>query len=184
VTAESVCVFAGSMPDAFIPDCRRLVETCRKPGAVIVVDTYGPALKALVEAGDLWVMKPNLQELRELLGRDVADDSGEIVKAGRQIRGKVGTVLVSRGANGAVLITKDAAWRAAVHDAGRNALRTVGCGDYLLGGFLDGILADLTADNALARGVITATARAWGLTEHKTFAEVADSIIVDVARID
>lgn len=161
--AEAV-VFAGSMPEHQLEACASLVRQARDRGSRVAVDTSGAALKRMVREGGLYLIKPNLEELGELLGRHVENDAGSIISAGRALCRAVEIVLVSRGADGAIAITNDAAvgCRAAGQDSA--VVHTVGCGDYLLAGFLSqSVGGDL--QSALARGVKIATARARGLTE-------------------
>ncbi len=84
VSKGSVCVFAGVMPeDELAGDVVRIIKSCRKRNARIVVDTYGDALKRIIETGAVWMIKPNVEELRELLGEQVTDSPAGLVKAGR-----------------------------------------------------------------------------------------------------
>ena len=99
------------------------------------IDASGPPLAAAVDAGpDL--IKPNAEELAELVGRpltrlaDVVDAAAEIRKRG------VGTVLVSLGGDGALLVSADEVlhgWAPPVR-----VRSTVGAGDSTLAGFLAG----------------------------------------------
>ncbi len=83
VSKSSVCVFAGAMPeDKFLPDIVRMIEGCRGRGAKIVLDTSGPALREIVDAGWVWLIKPNVRELGELLGEDVDDNSAALREVG------------------------------------------------------------------------------------------------------
>jgi len=136
VQSGSACVFAGTMPGGrLLGDVVRLVELCKSRGAKIVLDTSGHPLKEIVDTGSVWLIKPNVEELSELLGEQVKDGPVSLVKAGRKLLDKVEMVLISRGAKGGVVVTKNGAWH------GRCASRakifsTVGCGDFLLAGFL------------------------------------------------
>jgi 1-phosphofructokinase len=111
----------------------QLVERARAAGARTAVDTSGPALAAVVPAApDL--LKPNHEELAELVGRslttlgDVADAAQALVTGG------VGAVLVSLGAQGALLVDREGATLAR---GPRVTVRsTVGAGDSTLAGFL------------------------------------------------
>jgi fructose-1-phosphate kinase PfkB-like protein len=64
--------------------------------------------------------------------------------------------------------------------AQRPALSTVGCGDYLLAGFLAGFEETRDARSALAGGLKVATARAWGWTEGKTWRQVEKEVAIAV----
>ncbi len=196
VSKGSVCVFAGVMPeDEFIGDVVRIIKSCRERGARIVVDTYGDALKRILEVGAVWLIKPNVDELRELLGGQVTDSPAGLVGAGRKLLDRVGIVLISRGKKGAVVVTNKGAWQGRCIGRGR-VLSTVGCGDFLLAGFLKGldpVRSKSSASNgvkdksdagpALGTAIKVATARAWGRTEGKSWFRTLREIKVAVERV-
>jgi 1-phosphofructokinase len=107
----------------------------RGVGTQVCIDASGPPLAVAVDTGpDL--IKPNAEELAELVGRplhrlaDVVDAAAEVRKRG------VGTVLVSLGGDGALLVSADEVlhgWAPAVR-----VRSTVGAGDATLSGFLAG----------------------------------------------
>jgi len=179
----SVCVFAGAMPeDEFFGDAVRIIKSCRERGGKIVVDTYGEALKRILETGAAWLIKPNVDELRELLGGQVTDSSAGLVKAGRKLLDKVEVVLISRGKKGAIVVTKEGAWRGRCIGRSR-VLSTVGCGDFLLAGFLKGLKDKSDAGSALGTAIKVATAKAWGRTEGKSWSRALREIKAAVERV-
>lgn len=183
VKSSSVCVFAGLMPESkFLDELVRIVKDCSERGAEIVVDTYGEALRWMVDAGRAWIIKPNVAELRELLGEQVADTPASLAKASERLLDKVATVLISRGRKGAVVVTRQGAWQGRCVGRGR-VLSTVGCGDYLLGGFLKS--SNDTSDVGLALKVAlkVATAKAWGWTEEKTWGQARHRIEIEGGRV-
>src|SRR5512133_2094836 len=84
-----------------------MVRACRAKGAKIVVDSYGPGLSAIVHLGGLWAIKPNVEELAELLGRSIGDRPEEIIRAARTLTDRVDLILVSRGRHGVIAVTAD-----------------------------------------------------------------------------
>jgi len=179
----SVCVFAGAMPqDELYGDVVRIIKSCRECDAKIVVDTFGKALKLIVETGDVWLVKPNVEELCELVGEQVGDKPAGLAKAGRKLLDRVATVLISRGKNGGVVVTKDGAWQGRCVGR-RKVLSTVGCGDYLLAGFLKGLKDKFDGGSALETAIKVATARAWGWTDKMSWLEARSKIKVQVRRM-
>jgi 1-phosphofructokinase len=165
VRRGSVCVFAGTMPDGkLLSEVVRIVKFCRDQGAKIALDTSGPALKQIVDAGVVWLVKPNVEELRELLGEPIKNTPRSLVKAGQKLLDKVEIVLISRGNKGAVVVTKEGAWHGRCV-GGAKVLSTVGCGDYLLAGFLKGLRDKLDIASALETAIKVATAKARAWTE-------------------
>jgi 1-phosphofructokinase len=139
-------VLSGSLPPGTAADwyatlTRALHETpCR-----VAVDTSGEPLRAVLtgpaDAGpDL--VKPNAEELAEALGLDaVGDDPHQVARHARLLVDHgTGAALVTLGANGAVLVTREGAWLAAPPPTVPRS--TVGAGDSALAGYL---LADLDA---------------------------------------
>ncbi|MCP4261515.1 MAG: hypothetical protein GY774_29035 [Planctomycetes bacterium] len=183
VKKGSICVFAGAMPeDEFIGDVVRIIKSCKQHGAGIVVDTYGEALKDILETGAVWMIKPNVEELRELLGEQVTDSPAALVRAGRKLLGKIDVVVISRGKKGAVLVTNKGAWKGQCVGKSR-VLSTVGCGDFLLAGFLKEFKYKPDAGSALGTALKVATARAWGRTEGKSWPKAMREIKVAVVRV-
>jgi fructose-1-phosphate kinase PfkB-like protein len=138
-------------------------------------------LKRIVSKGRLWIIKPNVEELRELVDKKIADKTGSLVKASRRLLNKAEIVLVSRGEKGAVVITEEGAWRCEILKSGE-VLYTVGCGDYMLAGFLQGLKEKGDLAFALEGAVKLGTARAMGLTDKKQ-GRVDKQIKVKVERI-
>lgn len=183
VNKGSICVFAGTMPDSrLLDDVIRIVEFCANHGARIVLDTSGRSLIEIVNTGLVWLLKPNVEELSELLGESIKDGPVSLSKAGRKLLDKVEIVLISRGAKGGVVVTKDRAWQGGCTGQAK-VFSTVGCGDFLLAGFLNSINNSFSTDMALKTAIKVATARAWGWTEKKSWPDVQKRIKVNVERI-
>lgn len=152
-------VGAGSLPDGAGTDFYvRVATLAASLGAKTVLDTSGAPLRAAVAAGGLALVKPNDEELAELVGRELTTVA-EVVDAAREVmESGIEAVLVSLGAHGALLVTADDhAW------AGGDALvplSTVGAGDTTLAGFLSALAggagAPTSADGSTAPAAPTA----------------------------
>ena len=155
VTAGDWVVFSGSVP----PGCSgdqlvQLMRTVTELGASLAVDTSGDALMASITARPR-LIKPNRAELAEAVGRELESIS-DVIAAAEELRARgVERVLVSLGADGAVLIGEHGAI------VGESAVplqrSTVGAGDCFLAGFLSKFSAD-ESDEAAA----LVEALAWG----------------------
>jgi len=168
--------------DEFVGDVVRIINSCRQRGAAIVADTYGDALKRILDTGAVWMIKPNVEELQELLGEQIADSPAGLVRAGRKLLDKVEVVVISRGKKGGVVVTNKGAWQGRCVGRSR-VLSTVGCGDFLLAGFLKGLKDKSDAGNALGTAIKVATARAWGWTEGKSWSKALHEIKAAVERV-
>ncbi|MHC4166047.1 MAG: 1-phosphofructokinase family hexose kinase [Planctomycetota bacterium] len=169
VKPGSICVFAGKMPEGrLLDDVVGLVEFCRDSGGRIVLDTSGDALTRIVGTGAAWLVKPNVEELRELLDEPVRDGPVSLARAGRKLLDKVEIVLISRGSKGNAVVTKDGAWQSRCLGRGK-LMSTVGCGDCLLAGFLKALKDKSDVGSALETATKVATAKAWGRMETETW---------------
>jgi 1-phosphofructokinase family hexose kinase len=166
ITKNSFCIFAGAMPDNAIS----LIESAKKTGAAVVIDTSGPALKKIVAKGGLYLIKPNVEELAELAGRKIKNEKTAIISAAKKLLNKSKFILVSRAEKGAILICKEFILSARYIGKKYDVYNTVGCGDFLLAGFLSHFCQRIDCSkNALEIGVKAATAKAFGLNEKLTW---------------
>lgn len=141
----------GSLPPG-VPDdlYARVGALARRAGCRVAVDSSGPTLEAALEA-EPDLIKPNLEELSGLVDRTLFT-FGEILDALQEARVRgAGAVLVSLGADGAVLLDEEGVIHADTPPFTPKS--TVGAGDALLAGFL------FAADD---REAGLAEAVAWG----------------------
>jgi 1-phosphofructokinase len=134
-------VLAGSLPpgvgDDFYAEVIRAVRHSHGGAAPrIAVDTSGAALRAVVEHSHPDIVKPNAEELGDLVGETLSDDDLDRVRtaASALVPSRVGAALVTLGARGALLMTADGAWVAETPRVG--VASTVGAGDSALAGYL------------------------------------------------
>lgn len=172
--AGTVVVFGGSVPPGLPHSVYAdLIARCAERGLRTVIDTSGTALACAVAARpDL--IKPNVEELAELLGR-TARGEREIVAAAEEIRGRgVGAVVVSMGAEGAIGVDATGAYRALAPRI--EALSTVGSGDSMVAG----LAIALSEGTGLAEGLRLGTA-AGAATAIRTGTQLCRA--EDVARL-
>lgn len=146
-------IAAGSLPDG-VPASflSRLAAVAAERGVAYAVDTSGAPLAEAVAAGGLAVVKPNDDELAELVGRELVT-VGDVLDAAREVLAPGNAaVLVSLGAHGALLVTAEGSWWAGGPPL--VPLSTVGAGDSTLAGWLSA-----TGEPPEAR---LRTAVAWG----------------------
>jgi len=139
-------VLSGSLPPGVSEQWyAELTKALHAQGCRVAVDTSGEPLQAVVSGstGDRPdLLKPNAEELAEVLGLDPDRDVAHPQQAAEHARRLVGdgctAVLVTLGADGAVLVTDEGSWHAAPPPTTPKS--TVGAGDCALAGYL---LADL-----------------------------------------
>jgi 1-phosphofructokinase family hexose kinase len=128
-------VFAGRLNPGLSADAyAELAVFARSRGAKVAVDTSGAEFASAVKAGAVDLVKPNHDELSELVGRPLMTISDVIDAAREVIAGGVSTVLCSMGADGALLITSDSATHCEPIE--KVSGTPVGAGDILLGIFI------------------------------------------------
>lgn len=179
----NICVFAGAMPEGrLLNSVMRTVKSCASRGARIVLDTSGPALRQIVDTKRVWLIKPNVEELRELLGRKIKDEPANLAAAASGLLDKVEMVLISRGDKGALLVTKQGVWQARCVSRAK-VFSTVGCGDYLLAGFLKSLSKSHDPATALELAVKVGTAKTWGCTDSQPASRVLRRIRVAIGEL-
>jgi 6-phosphofructokinase 2 len=126
-------VASGSLPPGVPEDFyARAASAAKACGARVIVDTSGPALGAALEEG-VYLIKPNLRELRQLTGDTLDDQEARITAARRLVEaGRTEIVALSLGHDGALFVTADAAWGARALDV--KVVSAVGAGDSFVGG--------------------------------------------------
>lgn len=138
-------VGSGSLPPDVPTDFyAQAAAIARKLGAKFIVDTSGGPLAAVIEHG-VYMIKPNLRELRDLIGLELLNQNDWIIAAREYINaGKVEVVALSLGHLGALLVTRDRAWRAMALPI--KPVSAVGAGDSFLGA----MIFSLAKGNSLA----------------------------------
>jgi 6-phosphofructokinase 2 len=147
-------VASGSLPPG-VPDgfYALLARISARNGVRLVVDTSGPALAAALEAG-VFLVKPSLRELGELVGADGTLDADEQVEAAQEIvaEGRAEIVALTLGGAGALLVTADEVLRLPTPRA--EVKSVVGAGDS----FLAALVLRLAQGRSLAEAFRSAVA--------------------------
>jgi 6-phosphofructokinase 2 len=129
----SILVASGSLPEG-VPDhfFAQLAAFCRTHQIKLIVDTSGAPLKQALEEG-VFLAKPNLAELSSLVGAESLELS-EVDDAALQFinAGHCEVMVVSLGAAGALLVTKD--WVEQIVPPPVRKLSTIGAGDSMVAG--------------------------------------------------
>ncbi|MBC9820552.1 1-phosphofructokinase [Terrabacter sp. MAHUQ-38] len=144
-------VGCGSLPPGAHTDLYAvLVARVRGRGGRVAIDSSGAPFAAAVAAKP-HLIKPNHEELAELVGHDLPT-LGDVRDAARElVSNGIELVAVSLGGDGALLVTADefAHARATI----TAPLSTVGAGDCMLAGLLHGLSTGLDPADALVTGV-------------------------------
>ncbi|USS40549.1 1-phosphofructokinase [Thermococcus aggregans] len=152
-----VTVLSGSLPRGLSASAYKEIITEIRENTRVILDASGEALKQGIEASP-FMIKPNLQEFSQLLGRDLKEID-EIVAAAKKLIEEYGisVICVSMGARGSVTITPEAAYYAEplyIEDV----KTPVGAGDALVAGFAYGFEKGLDIADAIKIATATASA--------------------------
>ncbi|WP_104929750.1 tagatose-6-phosphate kinase [Streptococcus suis] len=130
-----VVVISGSLPKGLASNYYvKVIELCKKCGVAVVLDCSGKALKKVLESQQKpTVIKPNTEELSQLIGKNVTDDIQELkaVLSGQLFQG-IEWIVVSLGAKGAFAKHKDKFYRVKIPKI--NVVNPVGSGDSTVAG--------------------------------------------------
>ena len=149
-------VGAGSLPAGVGADFYvKVAEMAAERGVRFALDTSGEPFEVAIKSGNITLIKPNEDELGDVLGRELTT-VGEVIEGAREVMASgIDTALVSLGAHGALLVTADKTWWAAGPPL--VPLSTVGAGDTTLAGFLS-----VAAHEGYDAAEALRTAIAWG----------------------
>lgn len=153
-------VLAGSVPKALPDDIySTMLEALADKNVRFVVDATGNLLLNVLKYKP-FLIKPNHHELGEIFGKKLTSQE-DIIKCARELQ-KMGAVnvLVSRGADGAILIDENAAAHPAEALSGK-LISSVGCGDSMVAGFIAGIIENGDCMHALRLSVACSAATAF-----------------------
>ncbi|MCY1400771.1 Tagatose-6-phosphate kinase [compost metagenome] len=162
-------VVAGSLPRGVSAHwLQGLLERLKAMGLPVALDTSGEALRAGIAAGP-WLVKPNTEELAEVMGDGL--DQAAAAQALRE-RG-IEHVVISQGAEGVTWFSRQPAlqaWPPKVKVAS-----TVGAGDSLVAGMVHGLLnqhsAEQTLRTATAIAAMAVTQIGFGITDSAQLAQ-------------
>jgi 6-phosphofructokinase 2 len=166
LSTSAIVVLSGSLPEGVHQDrLGEVVAAVRARGAVVIVDTSGPALDAAAHAGAL-LLKPSLNELRRHSGDPLSTDD-EIERAAHDLLslGPNHAVMVSLGAKGAMLAAVDAP-TVRIEAPMVPVVSAVGAGDSLVGAMAMALAEGADLVEAARRGVAAGTAATLS-SDHK-----------------
>lgn len=137
-----------------------LLSAAQEAGVSAVVDTSGAALREALAFRPL-LIKPNGEELCELFGKQASTPEALLALARQAQTLGARNVLVSMGADGALLLAESGdVYRAALRST-QPVISTVGAGDSVTAGFLAGLLDTGDYSQALRLGAACGSATAY-----------------------
>jgi 6-phosphofructokinase 2 len=159
-TEAKYIVASGSLPLGVPEDFyARIARLARTLGKRFILDTSGAALKQASRG--IYLLKPSLRELGDLVGREIRSESEQELAAGDIIeQGRSEVVVVSLGEHGALLVTAEGAERfPAIRVEARGS---VGAGDSMLAGIVVSLCRGLELGEAVPYGIAAGAAALLG----------------------
>lgn len=134
----------------------KIAQIAKASGVKVIADTSGEALQKVLETG-VYLVKPNIGELAKLIGVERLELS-DVEKAAKKLieKGSAEIIVVSLGAEGAILVTKDTTEFVAAPKAEKKS--TVGAGDSMVGGMVWALSQNKTLKEVIQIGVCCGTA--------------------------
>jgi 1-phosphofructokinase family hexose kinase len=165
---DDCVVISGSLPlGAPHETYPTIVARCRARGILTILDSSKDEFRLGIGAGPFMV-KPNLDELQELLGRplDPADETALATAAGELLEMGPNLVVLSRGERGIIVVGRglDRPLAGCVNlDRPPAATGAVGSGDALVGAFAAGLVARQPLEDIVRLGIACGAANAMSL---------------------
>ncbi|PND58093.1 phosphofructokinase [Mycobacterium sp. ENV421] len=156
-TGAAFVVASGSLPPGVPADFyQRIADICRTRQVRLVLDTSGGGLEHITSG--VFLLKPSVRELRECVGSPLATE-GEQIAAARHLidRGVAEVIVVSLGADGALLVTGD--WCRRLAPVAVPTVSGVGAGDAMVAGIVVGLSREWGIESAVRYGIAAATAK-------------------------
>lgn len=165
-----VVAMSGSVPKGIGTDMYpKLVAMAKAAGKKIIVDTSGALLEEVVKAKPNMI-KPNIDEIRLLTGKQILDRE-ELIEAGIELqKSGIERVVISLGADGSLMFVEEGVYQAVVPKI--DAVNTVGCGDCMTAGFAISFERGMSPEEALR--FASATSAASAMREETGYFETED----------
>ncbi|SHH63954.1 1-phosphofructokinase [Virgibacillus chiguensis] len=160
---------SGSLPKGLQKNYyEQMLAIANEVGIPVLLDTKGDLLARSLQGDTVpYLIKPNQDELADLLGEEKLDIEDVRVAIQSVLFDGVDWVVITMGAQGAVVKHKDKVYR--VHSPKINAANPVGSGDSVIAGFATGLARQLSGENlikfGLAMGVLNAMEEQTGYVD-------------------
>jgi tagatose 6-phosphate kinase len=136
IDSASVVAISGSVPKGVDSTLyQQMIRIAREHHKKVILDTSGKLLEEALSSKPTMI-KPNIDEIRMLTGREL-NSREDLIKAALELRKSgIEVVVISCGADGSLIACEEGVYQAVVPKI--EAVNTVGCGDSMIAGFAAG----------------------------------------------
>jgi len=147
--APDYLVASGSLPPGVPTDFyARVARIGKERGAKVIIDVSGEAMKKALMEG-VYLIKPNIREFRELVGKDVKGEAQIKAEAQKMVKsGRCDVLVISLGAAGALAVSE--AFAEHILPPTVPIVSKVGAGDSMVAG----IVLSLARGNPLRESIL------------------------------
>ena len=158
IADSSVVTISGSVPKGVdVTMYAKLIEKIKAQGKKVVLDTSGALLKESIKACPTMV-KPNTDEIEDLLGIKVNNHKDLVEGAKKLHEMGIPVVVVSLGGDGALVVSDEGVFRGQPPTI--EVVNTVGCGDSMTAAFAVAFARGLSVQEALRYAIAVSAANA------------------------
>lgn len=158
IADSSVVTISGSVPKGVdVTMYAKLIEKIKAQGKKVVLDTSGALLKESIKACPTMV-KPNTDEIEDLLGIKVNNHKDLVEGAKKLHEMGIPVVVVSLGGDGAFVVSDEGVFRGQPPKI--EVVNTVGCGDSMTAAFAVAFARGLSVQEALRYAIAVSAANA------------------------
>lgn len=160
INDNDILIIGGTVPKSLPSNIySNILEMVSQKNILTVVDATGNLLLNVLKYKP-FLVKPNHHEIGEIFGVEIKSEE-EIIKYAKKMQSMgVRNVLVSRGPDGAILISENGEVISSKAPIGQ-VINTVGAGDSMVAGFVAGYIKYGDYENALKMGLAAGSASAF-----------------------
>ena len=155
--APDYLVASGSLPPGVPADFyARVARVGKDRGAKVIIDVSGEALEEALKEG-VYLIKPNVREFRELVGKDIKEESQIKAEAQKMVKsGRCEVLVISLGAAGALMVSEEFAEH--ILPPTVPIVSKVGAGDSMVAGIVLSLARGKPLRESVLFGVAAGTA--------------------------
>ena len=175
---SKVVTISGSVPEGADSELyRRMIREVREYGKPVLLDTSNKLLADCLEEKPT-LIKPNLDEIRALTGKELTTRD-ELLAAAKEFHDQgIEIVAISLGGDGSLVSCREGVFDVKVPKL--QAVNTVGCGDSMIAGFAVGMSRGLPIEETIRLASAVSAANAMRLETGFVVMEDVESLLPQI----